>query len=387
MLRNVNHEIRIPINNTKLSVDYFAENWQKPKFQEHAGEVVAGLKSNMDRLYKYVSHLLDLSQYQDDKMMFDIKPRNFKKFLEDVAEQHENVLLKYSVKVPDEIEFDELKMTELFAEITLNANEFGEGNIIEISVDTAGPIVLNNQEWDRIRVSIKDNGIGIDEAEVAEIFEPFFVGSKTKSSAGGRGLGLAIAKEITRGHLGEISAKNNDGHGATIAIILPIIHPKPDFLASNAHVEVDIPEIDLKQIVSNYAELETHFKGRVPKIMMIEDERVVREMGGLMVTSLGYDFLGVPTGEQAVEYILSPEFDADLILLDMMLGDTDGAQIMRKVHKKLAEKGVPVIIQSGLSAGDNLIEEALQLGAKCLMNKPYSRKNFQDMLKKYLGLE
>jgi hypothetical protein len=34
-----------------------------------------------------------------------------------------------------------------------------------------------------------------------------------------------------------------------------------------------------------------------------------------------------------------------------------------------------------------LIEEALQLGAKCLMNKPYSRKNFQDMLKKYLGLE
>jgi Na+/proline symporter/signal transduction histidine kinase/CheY-like chemotaxis protein len=408
ILRNINHEVRTPMNNTRLSVDFFVENWNKPKFQKHAEETLAGLKSNMDRLYKYVSNMLDLSEYQANRMLFDIKRRNFKALLEGIIKPHDNILFKYASDVPEEIDFDEVKMTELFEEIIANANdvigrnkkgdeeiiiggyrhltEAEKNDIIEITVTRDQSITLNNQSWERIKILIKDRGVGIPKDEMNSIFRPFYVSSRTKSAAGGRGLGLALVHEIVRGHLGEVFAEGDDD-GATIGIIMPIVHPTPDFLASNAHVETDIPEIDLRKIVENYAHLESKFDGRIPKVLMIEDEHVVREMGGLMVMSLGYEFVGIGNGDDAVKYIMSQEFDADIILLDMMLPDYNGFEIMKRVHKKLQSLGVPVVIQSGLSAGDDLIEGTLQLGAKCLINKPYSRKGFQDMIKKYLGLE
>ena len=386
ILRNVNHEVRTPMHGAQMSAHFLSENWNKPNFYEIAEEAVVTNKESVDRLYRYVSNLLDLSNYQNDKILFNIKAGNFKQFLERHSERYENVLLKYSDDIPEMIEFDEVKMAKLFEELIDNADAYSDGAVIEIFIEKGDEIFLNNKSWERLKISIKDRGVGIPEDELKSVFEPFYISKRTGSFAGGKGLGLAIVNEIISGHIGEIMVKNNKDHGLTVVIYLPILHPKSNFLVSNSCVE-EVQQLDVGRIIERISSLKDKFSGRVPRVLMIEDEAIVRDMGGLMVTSFGYQFHGISTGHEALEYIMSDEFNADIILLDMMLGDTDGLKIMQKIHKKLAKKRVPVIIQSGLSAGDEVIEAALQLGAKCLISKPYNKKSLHDILKKYLKLD
>lgn len=70
-------------------------------------------------------------------------------------------------------------------------------------------------------VSMKDNGIGIPEDELNDIFDKFIQSSKTKTGAGGTGLGLAICNEIIQAHNGKIWAENNPDGGSTFSFMLP----------------------------------------------------------------------------------------------------------------------------------------------------------------------
>ena len=68
---------------------------------------------------------------------------------------------------------------------------------------------------------ISDDGIGIPKAELFDIFEPFIVSSKTRTYAGGRGVGLAVCKKIVEAHKGTIRAESNGGKGAIFKVRLP----------------------------------------------------------------------------------------------------------------------------------------------------------------------
>lgn len=73
---------------------------------------------------------------------------------------------------------------------------------------------------DNIQLVISDTGIGIPKNELYEIFEPFTVSSRTKTPAGGRGLGLAICKRILEVHNGTVTAESDGGKGATFKAVL-----------------------------------------------------------------------------------------------------------------------------------------------------------------------
>jgi Na+/proline symporter/signal transduction histidine kinase len=399
LLRNINHEVRTPINTLDIQTEFMIQraNEQKGTIPPDLMRIMTSVRDASVRAYKYISNMLDLSLYQKSNMLFDIKPHNFKEFLEKLFAHKENILLKYGHDAPEIIEFDEVKMKELFEHIISNSEEvmkqkekvdsdYSANDIITVSVTKTDKIHLNNQDWEQIEIHVKDSGIGIPDAELKTIFEPFYISSRTKSPSGGRGMGLSLALEIIRMHNGDITAANNADVGVTMSVILPISHPCGDFLIRETEQEEENVATDLIQIVSDVDRVKGRFFGRVPKVLMIDDERSIRDSGDLMITSMCYEFMAIATGEEAVEYIMSKEFNADIVLLDMMLGDTTGLEVMKKVGAKLASLGVPVIIQSGLLAGDPNIQETLALGAKTLISKPYKRKDFQEKVKEYLGL-
>jgi Na+/proline symporter/signal transduction histidine kinase/CheY-like chemotaxis protein len=387
IVRNVNHEIRIPMGALVQNIEFLEIYWKTPSFHERAEEIIPALRENMDRFYRYASNMLDLSLYQEDKMLFDIEPKNFKEFIEKFAEKHDNILLKYAEYAPDIVEFDEVKMLQLLEELVRNSNQFSNGSTIELSVSPHTPLVLNGEEWKQMKVTVKDRGVGVPESELRKIFEPLYISSRTKSTSGGKGMGLAIAAGIVRGHLGDIYITNNEDSGVTVSIILPILHPNSNFLAGNKPVLNEPEKIDLGKIIKDIKVMEEKYRGRIPKVLMIEDERSVLASAKNMIQSLGCEFKGIDYGSDAVEYIMSDDFEADLILLDMMLPDTDGLEIMKKVKDKVEKMKIPVVIQSGLVESERIIQETLKLGAKGFISKPYSVKNFQAMVKKWLGLE
>jgi Na+/proline symporter/signal transduction histidine kinase/CheY-like chemotaxis protein len=394
ILRNVNHEIRTPMSAIKINADmmvgyadkhFYAEDNGR-SFVENTHKILLENKKAVDRFYKYVSNMLDLSGFKANKMMFEIKETNLRSLLENIASEHDNVLLNYK-DAPEKIAFDELKMRAVFEQLIENANKFGgNSSPIEISVEMDKDLFLNNKSHKMIKISVKDAGLGVQEDELSLIFEAFQIGSKTKSSGGGSGIGLAICKEIVTAHIGKITAKNNKDAGLTIEIILPIEHPDDEFLGGNAAAQMLDERIDISNIIYQINAIEKKFGGRLPKVLMVDDESIMLRSGEMMVRSFGYDFMGIMSKEEAVKYIMSDKFDADVILLDMMLCDGTGLDIMKIVHHKLAMLEVPVILQSGLSGGDNLIDESLRLGAQSLMTKPYSRKQMGVVLADALKL-
>lgn len=78
------------------------------------------------------------------------------------------------------------------------------------------------KEKENIYISVRDNGIGISEAEQAELFTRYYRGTNTKEKIEGSGLGLAIAKQIIVLHGGEIAVKSKIGEGTEFSIRLPV---------------------------------------------------------------------------------------------------------------------------------------------------------------------
>jgi Na+/proline symporter/signal transduction histidine kinase/ActR/RegA family two-component response regulator len=391
IIQNVNHEIKTPMSalltNSEMLLYHLQENPHSLS-HEQIVEIAAAMNVSVERFIRYAGTMLDLSDYQNDKMMFDIKPNNLRILLENLAKQHPNILLKYNKDMPDILEFDEVKIIRLFDELIHNANKFSNDGPIEISVLEKHFMRFNNKDWEAVRISVRDYGVGIPIDETWKLFEPLYVSSRTKRSDGGMGLGLTMVQEIMNGHLGEAIAMSNLDRGATFHIDLPIIHPKSDFLAGGVSAEAEVAQkIDLGKMIKDMKKVENKFGDRKPKVLMIEDEKSVLTSGEMMVNAMGYEFNGIIYGSDAVEYIMSDEFDADIVLLDMMLPDTTGFHVMEQVHLKLASKKVPVIVQSGLSEQDANIQKTLKLGAREFMGKPYSRKIFQSAINRALGLE
>ncbi len=148
------------------------------------------------RLPKADKHLINLSALLNDTISL-------------YKETYRNITFNISCDSKIEINVDRLQLRRVFQNIILNAVHIigKENGIISIEV-----LEIN----DNIEIYIRDNGTGIDENDIPNLFKPYF--SKRQ---GGTGLGLAIVKKIVEEHSGTITAGNNDAGGAYFKIILP----------------------------------------------------------------------------------------------------------------------------------------------------------------------
>ena len=104
-------------------------------------------------------------------------------------------------------------MTMTIDNMIINALQYCKEGLISITL---------SKQFDGIKFSISDEGIGIPENELIDIFETSVVSSLTKTPAGGRGFGLALCKKVMELHKGEIWARCNDKKGVTFSFILPL---------------------------------------------------------------------------------------------------------------------------------------------------------------------
>ncbi len=105
-------------------------------------------------------------------------------------------------------------MIQLLDNLVINTISYCKKGLISITL---------NQDRNHVRLSLSDEGIGIPKEELYEVFEPFTVSSRTRTPAGGRGVGLvAVCKRILEVHGGTIKAESDGKKGATFTVILPV---------------------------------------------------------------------------------------------------------------------------------------------------------------------
>ena len=210
---NVSHELRTPITVMRGYSESLADgvvSSEEKKLQYY--QRMVNECQSMERL---VGDLLTLSKVQNPHFTIEKEPVNLIQIFQDVLRSYKGILEQRQMKVhfdyQDEVmlilgDYDRLR--QLFLNIINNAMKFSEdGSNIWITV----------QRQEQLIVSICDEGVGIEEDELPNIFDKFYK-SKLRQNAKGSGLGLVIAKYIVEKHGGRIEAQSEVGKGTTFSI-------------------------------------------------------------------------------------------------------------------------------------------------------------------------
>ncbi|MFZ5570785.1 MAG: PAS domain-containing hybrid sensor histidine kinase/response regulator [Thermodesulfobacteriota bacterium] len=195
-----------------------------------------------------------------------------------------------------------------------------------------------------VKLTVTDNGIGMDQAIQSRIFEPFFT---TKDRGRGTGLGLASTYGIVKNHGGFINVHSEKGAGATFTIHLP---------ASDKQVET-IHKFSLEVLRGT----ET--------ILLVDDEAMIIDVGKQLLETLGYTVLTARDGYEAVRVFRDHQAGIRLVILDMIMPGMGGGEVFDRLRE--LNPAVPVLLSSGYSLSGQAAE-ILKKGCNGFIQKPFN---------------
>ena len=203
----------------------------------------------------------------------------------------------------------------------------------------------HHTEWVRLRVS--DTGSGMSPDVQEHIFEPFFT---TKEDLSGTGLGLATVYGIVvEQSAGQILVNSEVGKGTTISILLPRVYDA---------IDVDDEPLPIAQPSAGHE-----------RILLVEDEEMVRELAAEMLSSLGYEVIQAKNGLDALDRVEGREHEIDLLLTDVVMPKMGGEKLYLELRRRNPE--IRVLYSSGYTESA-VIHHGVKEGEVPFVHKPYT---------------
>ena len=207
-------------------------------------------------------------------------------------------------------------------------------------------------------ISVSDTGIGIAADKIQEIFTPFYT---TKEKGKGLGLGLSMAYTIIQSHSGFIDVKSVEQEGSDFRIYLPVLKEPPQ----------KEPEKDKRTAVKT---------GR-GRILIVDDEEVLREMTRNILESFGYEILTAGNGREALETITGDPSAINLVLLDMIMPGLTCKETIEGI-RDLAPS-MKILLTSGFSE-DERIRELMDMGVAEFIRKPFTLQKLTEAVERVI---
>jgi two-component system, cell cycle sensor histidine kinase and response regulator CckA len=199
-----------------------------------------------------------------------------------------------------------------------------------------------------VRLTVADNGSGMDPEVAARVFEPFF---STKRKGEGTGLGLATVYGIVAAAGGQISLYSEPGDGTVFRIHLPAVY---------------------SAVASGRDEHVAHGTGRGESVLLVEDEDAVRALGRRILAEGGYRVTATSRGAEAVRLLEDPREEFDLLISDVVMPGMRGVELARRAHELRPE--LPVLMMSGYTTPMS-DEDRGAMAEAPLLEKPFSRRD------------
>ena len=255
---------------------------------------------------------------------------------------------------------DEGQIGQVVQNIVLNADQAmpAGGTILIAARNVSAPVkglsaLLAYGKY--VEISVKDSGIGIPQKYIPRLFDPYFT-TKEKGS----GLGLATSYSIVKNHGGLIDVKSQSGKGSTFFVYLPAI------------------EAGGERFMAFPATAEAARKGRV---LVMDDEELVRNIVGIMLKTLGHEVEFAENGEEATAKYREALFSDrrfDIVILDLTIrGGMGGEETLRELLALDPE--VKAVVSSGYADSATISEYASRGFSACL-TKPYEVNALRNVL-------
>ncbi|MEN6440007.1 MAG: ATP-binding protein [Syntrophobacter sp.] len=218
--------------------------------------------------------------------------------------------------------------------------------------DLADRSIVDLRPGSYLELCISDTGSGMDTATMERIFDPYFT---TKEVGKGSGLGLAVVRGIVKKHDGAISVRSEQGKGTTFRVYLPLMEASVDRTADT-----------VKALPTGNE-----------RVLLVDDERVVAEMGKAVLDRLGYRVTTETDSLRALDIFRSRPDEFDLIITDYTMPHLTGIDLSREMH--LIRPDIPIILCTGYSQ-EVTLESAAKLGVELVM-KPFAMKEIAVLIR------
>ncbi|MGL5876313.1 MAG: ATP-binding protein, partial [Xenococcaceae cyanobacterium] len=259
---------------------------------------------------------------------------------------------------------DATQLHQVFMNLCVNARDaMPDGGILGISANN----IIIDEAYTRINldarvgsyvvITISDTGIGIPPELLERIFDPFFT---TKEVGKGTGLGLSTVLGIVKNHGGFIKVKSEVDGGTKFQVYLPAV----------------------EDTAAQHTEEQLLLAGNGELILIVDDEPLIQQVTQTSLEDNNYRTLLASDGIEAIALYAEYKHEISLVLMDIMMPSMDGLTALRTLQK--LNPKLLAIATSGLTSNKQLAE-AIGLGVKAFLPKPYTAKELLDILQKVLS--
>lgn len=354
-LINISHELRTPLTLIYAPLKRLLASGEVK--DDKLLHLLTGIFRQTRRIKDNINMVLDVRKMEIGGESLTLTKQPVNDWLQEVSGdfklefQVRNIRLVYDLDESlGEVPFDVSKCEIVLSNLLMNALKFSEPDTVVV--------LSTRRKPDYVRISLSDEGIGLDHLEIDRLFTRFYQGEHDRK---GSGIGLSYARMLVEMHGGNIGAQANEGKGATFFFELPLentsvpIEAKPYMDRLLQTSDVEIPETD-EYPVAGYT------------VLVVEDEPELRSYLKDELSGYFKKVFVAEDGRQALEKIRANL--PDLVVSDVMMPYMNGFELCRRIKSDVEISHIPVILLTARTDNESTVQ-GYKLGADMYVPKPF----------------
>ncbi|MEM1177072.1 MAG: ATP-binding protein [Acidobacteriota bacterium] len=365
-LANMSHEIRTPMGGILGASELLGRDAGLGETQRHR---VGMIHDSAAALLGIVDDVLDFSKVEAGRLELERAEFPLIQTLTGALElmqpraEAKGLHFAWSLdeRLPEHVLGDPLRLRQVLLNLLGNAIKFTERGSVDVRV-TGTPRPGRRM---RLRVSVRDTGIGLEPAEQERLFEPFTqADASTTRRFGGTGLGLAISRRLVELMDGELEVESTLGEGSTFSFTCRL---------APVDREPTGPPMTAPPAAGRHGDFE---------VLVAEDNPINRHLLEAQLDELGYRYRSVENGVEAIRALDDAHFD--LVLMDCQMPELDGYAATERIRQReVGARHLPIVaLTAHAMAGDR--EKCLAAGMDDYLAKPFTQEQLADVLGRWL---
>jgi len=376
-LATMSHEIRTPMNGVLGMIEVL----ERQGLTKDQRRIIVIMRESAQALLRIIDDVLDFSKIEAGRLELEATPFSLSGLVEGVLDTLRPQVLAKGLTLDAEIDAgsqdalvgDPTRVRQILFNLLSNAIKFTDHGGVRVR---AGTLPLGGGST-RATLAVTDTGIGLGAEQLARLFQPFVqADSSTTRQFGGTGLGLSIVQRLAQAMGGDVAVESAPGVGSTFTVTLTL------------HAALaDSPLKTLLRPVARTSARVDARPGESPRVLVVEDHPVNREVLVLQLELLGIAADSVENGVDALEAWARGRYAA--VLADIHMPHMDGHELARRLRAAEADRGAvhtPIVaITANAIKGEE--ERCLASGMDAYLAKPVSIEQLRATLERWLPVD